>query len=831
LYALHTEAVARSRALVATITGRPGVGRRRLAGHFVRWLADEHGGNIGRGSAGTEPEQGSYAVLGAALRAANSPTLPDPGAGEDGPPATEPAPCAGRDALKAAATLLQTSADEGTPPAEVAIELAALLHASSEAAPVHLVLDGLDRADDHTLALLTALAPLLRAPSVTIVCTARPELSERQPWQPASVRSPGVEVLELQPLTLGETEALLERLLDGVAGVPPNLACTVFEQSAGMPGRVVQFVRNLMAESVITADGEAWRFQPSRFDLQALDRRADTGAEGAETRTLLDSERELLHCAAAMGQIAWAEGVALLVRARRRGQATRSLWDGTPLLAGVRERLQSLVAQGVLAPGDEPSLPGAEVYTFTSPEQRAELVAELPDAEVRRGHALLAEWLSNNRPERPSAERVELEARHWDRAGASLQAARGYAAAARLCREALDVDRARSLWAVALRLCGERNLLLRMEVLHALGGAAATAGDADEALRLFNEMLELAWLMDHKAKGGAAYNRIGRLHRERGNLDRALDCVMTAWGLFESAGDAQGVAACIDDVGQLHRERGHLSEALERFEQALKRRRAMGDQRSIALSLHNIGSVHMQLGRPEAALRTLRRALELRKQLGEIADVMSSLATIGRVLRDLERGEEARDVWEEGLTLAQGSGNLHAEAQFRTLLGAQELARGAAGEARELLAQATDLAARLGDTRLLAEGHTHLAAAVARVSGTKDAVVIAEQASAYARETANPSLLAAALRVQAELAVERGRLEQALDLLGQAVRGLSGAGDQAELARVLQARAALLNLVGQADAAAADRRWIEDLQAPEEGPTRTEGGLTFVGKL
>lgn len=832
LYALHAEALARGAGLVAVVQGRAGVGRRRLASHFARWLAEESGGRIGAAHPSESSSGRPYGLIEAALRGVDPPALPDPdrSAGRtltpsSGPEQAPPQP----NALQAASLLLRAATGDVAELPELARRVAALLVDAAAAAQIHLVLSDIDRADDASLRLLIALTAELRAPTVTVVCTASPDLAEREVWTwPLSERAP--EVLELLPLTEPETETLLRRLLDGVAGVPPTLARVVFEQSAGLPGRVVQFVRNLMGESVITADGEGWRFQPSRFDPGALGRGPGDAGGGPAEGAAADPDRELLRAAAMCGRSAWAEGVALLMRGQRRDQATRALWDGTPLLSEVRRRLRALAATGVLAPTEETSLPGAEAYTFTSRQLQAEVAAEVPDGHARLAHGLLAEWLGCNRPEQPSVDRIELEALHFEQAGRRVSAARRYHEAGALCHGALEVQRARAFWDAALRICGERDRLLRMEVLHALGGAAATAGDTDDALRLFTEMLELAWLMDHKAKGGAAYNRIGRLHRERGNLDRAMDCVMTAWGLFESAGDAQGVAACIDDLGQLHQERGHFSEAVERFEQALERRRAMGDRRSIALSLHNIGSVVAQLGRPEEALRTLRRALDLRKQLGHISDVMSSLATIGRVLQDLDRAEEARDVWEEGLTLSQGAGNRQSEAQFRTLLGAYHLARGQAEAALAHLEVAAGLAARLSDTRVLAECHTHLAVAIGRLEGTKAAVPVAEQAAAYAREAGNPTLTAAALRVLGDLAVETGRLEEALELLGEAVRELTSGGDRGELLRVLQTRAALLSLVDQAAAAAADRRWIEDLQAPTEGPTKTQGGLLPAGR-
>src|SRR6185369_10404194 len=113
-------------------------------------------------------------------------------------------------------------------------------------------------------------------------------------------------------------------------------------------------------------------------------------------------------------------------------------------------------------------------------------------------------------------------------------------------------DRARSLYERGIRLLDYDDALAKIEALHNLGDVCALVGRNDEALRHFEEMLRHAWLLDHRAKAGAAHGRIGRYYRRMGDLPRALGHFKTGHQLFGRAGDRRGVAAALDDIGKCH---------------------------------------------------------------------------------------------------------------------------------------------------------------------------------------------------------------------------------------------------------------------------------------
>ncbi len=618
-------------------------------------------------------------------------------------------------------------------------------------------------------------------------------------------------VLELGPLGEAEIQALFDTLLDGVVGLPGDLARRAYERSEGRPGRLLAFVHSLVAEGVIRPDAEGWRFEPARYrpfgfpDERSL--RQPQAVAG-----LLAEDRELLRHAAAMGPIFWLEGLAVLARAAHRGEGARSLWRDTPWLSALRTRVEGLVDRGVLIPCEDPRLPQQEAYGFVRRDEQSALLQEVPPGELARQRGLLAEWLASRRPDPPELARLELEAQLLEAAGRQEGACSVLLQAGRIAAERIDLLRAAELLEAARRRCPAEATLLRMEILHSLGALRAASGQEEQALVHFGEMLEWAWALDHRGKGGAAHDRIGRLHRQWGDLDGAMDHFMTAWGLFESVGDEAGVAACIDDIGQIHWLHGHHQEALNYLRRALEQRERLGDQRSVALGLHNLALVLADRGDFAEARAHMEAALEQREALGHIGDITRSLADLGQLFATVGALDRAKELWDEGLTLARSAGDGRQEAVFLLHLGQTAHEAGEDESARRQLEQAVRLAQVHSDTRLQAQGRAQLALALARSEGAAAAESLAEAALATASETGSPSLLATAQRIRAELATAAGDLPLALDLLRAAAKLLEDRVSVAEQLRVLEALHATLLLAVRPQEADATRARLEALR-------------------
>ena len=182
---------------------------------------------------------------------------------------------------------------------------------------------------------------------------------------------------------------------------------------------------------------------------------------------------------------------------------------------------------------------------------------------------------------------------HLEKAGAATRSGLTYLEAGDLARQAFAAKRAQEHYARGLSLLAEDDAPRRIDALHNHGDVLLVIGRTDDALAAFREMRVLAYRLGLVAKGGAAHNRIGRLHRDTGSLALARQHLDTALELFKAVNDERGIAACHDDIGKLLWTRGEYDEALEQMKISLEIRKTVGDRRSIALSLNNIGLVWM----------------------------------------------------------------------------------------------------------------------------------------------------------------------------------------------------------------------------------------------
>jgi len=296
-------------------------------------------------------------------------------------------------------------------------------------------------------------------------------------------------------------------------------------------------------------------------------------------------------------------------------------------------------------------------------------------------------------------EYLEMLARHREKGGATALGATSFVQAGDVARSRYANAKAAELYAKGLELidqCDQPDEHLRLRALHSQGDVLQSLGRNAEAFRAFEDMLARAWRLDLRSKGGAAHSRIGRLHREMGQLDEASRHLTAALALFGQASDDRGIASTLDDIGKLHRLKGDFTVALEYTVRALAMRRKLGDRANIALSLHNLGLVQYDSGNHPAAVEAFDQALQVRRDLGDVVGVSVILSSLGTVARATGDHGKALALFLEAYELAKDTGD---RARIRAILASIAEAHGSLGNAEKAaaaLAQAKELAGDAG---------------------------------------------------------------------------------------------------------------------------------------
>ncbi len=589
------------------------------------------------------------------------------------------------------------------------LALRRLFAADAAQKPLCLIFDDVEGATPETVNLIHYLAAGLGSAPVVLRAVGRPSLFEQHPS--FGEGDAQLDRIELGPLSQDESLLLMREVLSPVGAAPYQLKQQIAERGRFTPREILELCRYLLEEGVLVPDGQTWQWHP----LHRL-RWPESLDEilAGRLAALSHAEQDLLGKAAAVGERFWPDAVVALVR-------TSALEGGDPdgptlaEIAGAGDRtrqevvaaLAQFVDRGIIVREPRTQIAGERQYRFAFPPWRDVVYETVEAAARRRYHRLLAHWL-DLQPEGRSADRQEEIARHLQDAGDGERAAQHYRRAADAVGARYANDQAIRLYSAALDCLGPSDLAGRIHLWHDLGSVLQRKGDNDAAMSAFEHMLRLAWVAASRTKAAVAFNKMGRIHRQKGEPPLALEYLGRGLELFRQAADARGVAGSLDDIAQALWLLGRLDEARARSEEALTMRRAIGDRRSIAASLEHLAHVLRHQGRFDEARASYEEALDLRATLDDKEGLVAAHDGLG--ILALQRGDAptAREHWEAALGMAQRAGALPLEAEILLHLGEAALALESRSEARTRFEAAEQIARDVSERRVLGRAVRHL---------------------------------------------------------------------------------------------------------------------------
>lgn len=664
--------------------------------------------------------------------------------------------------------------------------------------PLILTFEDIQWAHDDSLDLIRFLSDKISHSRVMIVCITTPDLFYRRPdWFESETTH---RRLELAPLNKDDSQTLLSNLLSRVDSIPEELLDTAFEMAGGNPYFVEQVVRILLENGTIeVADDDRWVLHLENLDSAQLPL---TVADAVQARiaALNTIERLVLEQASVIGSVFW---LGSLVVMGRSSKEPPDLWGGSGDLAPhLQDTLDSLVERDYLMQMPDSTFPGDVEYVFKHNLEREMIRRMVSPSLARSWHLLLAQWLEFRVPDH-SEEFLDMLAMNYEKGGDDLTAGRYYLVASSAARERYANRKAAEYARRGLDLIGNLDLLRRVDALHDLGDVLQRMGELDQAFAVFQEMQQIAWKLDMKSKGGAAHNRIGRVHRETGRLDEALRHLGTGLALFDATGDQRGVASSLDDIGKVHWMRGEYDLALRQMRDALKIRRQLGDMRSIALSLNNMGLVHHDSGRFQDALEAFNEALTLRREVKDLPGQVGSLNNIGTVCRDNGDFEKAIELWQEALRIARRIDDRVWQAYLLINMGEAQNQIGWYDDAVKTLTVAEEISVQLGDHLVIGESFRVLGETFTLRGDVAKGREYAMKALEQFESLRSKVHIGTVLRTIGEITAAGGwgeeEIQKAIEYFERSIKIFEEIGNELELARSCRAYANLLSQSGQVD--------------------------------
>ncbi len=316
-----------------------------------------------------------------------------------------------------------------------------------------------------------------------------------------------------------------------------------------------------------------------------------------------------------------------------------------------------------------------------------------------------------------------------------------------------------------------------------LGELLRRAGDLDGAARFVEVMFKVADATgDHRARA-YGLNLCGCIHGDRGELQSSLECFEQYLEIARQIGSGPGERSALNQLACVHAARGDLDKALEYYRQCLDANTKAGDAHDRATSYHNIGWTLAAMGRWAEATENFYRAIALCEEHGFSDPLAAARNALGELSLKRSEYDDAALMFRaviESERQHRRAGGVYREAL--TNLGWTHFRKRDLARAEDVLSEAARLCEAAKDRRVFATACC-LRAEVALARGWLDAACdLVAEAEHCATDLNLAREQGEALRVRALLSAARGRSDEALDLFSRSETVLEPLGDAYELA-------------------------------------------------
>jgi class 3 adenylate cyclase/tetratricopeptide (TPR) repeat protein len=645
LQSTYARTLRESSTQLVTIVGEPGVGKTRLTAEFRRWADDQpeiafwrQGRSLPYGEGITYWALGEIVKAQAGILESDSPddarTKLAVAIREVTPDTTE------QDWLSnSLAPLVGTADGTGASTPETSFNAwQRFLEGVAAQRPLVAVFEDLHWADGQLLAFVEHLVDWSTGVPLLVLCTARPELYERSPGWGGGKRNSNT--ISLSPLGPENTARLLGALMQR-AVLPAETQTRLIEQAGGNPLYAEEFVRMLLDQDLLSAEGE----------LRDGDIRVPDNVQAliaARLDTLAPERKALLHDAAVVGKVFWSGVVAAM------GNVDESF---------VRTGLQELGRKELVRAVRESSVQDQAEYAFWHALVRDVAYSQIPRAQRIPKHVAAAEWIERMAGHR-ATDHAELLAYHYEQA---LDLARTTGSdddvqpliepAARMFALAgdralsLDLSRAYAYYVRAAELYPEGHVRRGDFLLKALQGRG---GPLDEAERRARETLAIFRTAGDALREGAALIVLSSIVWVRGDTAQSNELEVEALEKLERYPPGEELLnAYARRAGSLSIA-GRSQEALETIDRALQLAEQLQSDAILARMYQYRGIARTDLGDLEG-VDDVRSGLELALEIGDISTAGIGYSNLASNL--LPRSPaEALDAWNEGIDFATKRG-------------------------------------------------------------------------------------------------------------------------------------------------------------------------------
>ena len=170
--------------------------------------------------------------------------------------------------------------------------------------------------------------------------------------------------------------------------------------------------------------------------------------------------------------------------------------------------------------------------------------------------------------------------------------------------------------------------------------------DYKEAIKYFQEALEISRAIDHRDGEATALNNIGSIYCESGMLDEALYNLGQSLAIRQQLNDKQGIAYTMDMLAEAYLKKNELDKALDYGLKALATGKETGYPTTIRNAAQTLTDIYKRRNEPAKALESFELYITMR-------DSVVNQSTRQLALRDQLRYEYGRKVAADSVRVAE----------------------------------------------------------------------------------------------------------------------------------------------------------------------------------
>ena len=523
------------------------------------------------------------------------------------------------------------------------------LEAIAATGPFVLVIEDLHWADPSMLAFVEHLADWASGVSLFVLCTARPELYEREPSWGGGKRNHTA--VSLSPLSAEETAQLIAVLLDQTV-LPAETQRTLLERAGGNPLYAEEFIRMLVDRGVLVRRGASWDLTAGEGDIPVPE---NVHALIAARLDTLPAERKaLLQDAAVIGKVFWAGALAEM---------------GGLDPDAVRADLHELARKELLRPARRSSIDGETEYAFSHLLIRDVAYGQIPRTQRAAGHRSAATWIESMAGERV-ADNAEVLAYHYEQAIELARAAGENtreleALAVRFLLMAseratrLDVEKAFDLVGRALELTrsGEPE---RLQVLVSSARAAIASWTSRDPTAICAQALEEARAQGDRLAEGEVLTISSQVAWVLGDTARQVELLRQAVEILEELPPGRELSRALSRSVASSGLAGLSASTLELAESALPVVRDFGTENDLAVLMQFRGQARADLGEPVEGIADLREGLRLALESSPAGYVCAAHVNLADIVWFDDGPSRAEELYAAAIDLGERRGAIGA---------------------------------------------------------------------------------------------------------------------------------------------------------------------------